>query len=503
MKIVHRSISVLYKAILVLFLLYACKKDSNNEATPPVVTPPPPVDPPVAFDINSIVDNYASITSFGFRNKWSVYNVHDPSIKKFGEYYYCYSTDAAYGYTDKSPEFPAGIQVRKSKDLVEWSFVGWVFNGLPSLGANFITQSGGTPLKSLWAPYVLKVGSEYRLYYSLASNVFKLSVIGLATANTPEGPWTDKGVVVSSKNDAMPQTNAIDPSVIITPSGEHWMYYGSAFDGIHAFRLNPATGMALVDGDKGIRVAQRGFTGSTINGNIEAPEIIYNEDQKKYYLFISYDWLATKYNIRVGRSDRPEGPFYDYNNVGINTVQDHGPMILAPYQFSGHSGWQGTAHCAVFKDDAGQYYIAHQGRPGFDKYFMILHVRKIFWTQNGWPVVSPERYAWEDNAAVSKDSIIGEWERIKFEYNVVPGYENEQLSPDFQVAVNLTLDAAGTINGNAGSWSYAAPWLQLAWNNGSIEKVLVQKGRDWEKKKNSFVFTGLNEVGTAIWGKKK
>jgi arabinan endo-1,5-alpha-L-arabinosidase len=40
---------------------------------------------------------------------------------------------------------------------------------------------------------------------------------------------------------------------------------------------------------------------------------------------------------------------------------------------------------------------------------MILHVRKIFWTQNGWPIVSPERYAWEDNAAVAKDSITGQW----------------------------------------------------------------------------------------------
>jgi arabinan endo-1,5-alpha-L-arabinosidase len=28
-----------------------------------------------------------------FYTKWSVYNVHDPSIKKFGEYYYSYSTD--------------------------------------------------------------------------------------------------------------------------------------------------------------------------------------------------------------------------------------------------------------------------------------------------------------------------------------------------------------------------------------------------------------------------
>jgi arabinan endo-1,5-alpha-L-arabinosidase len=484
-----------------LLLLGSCKKSGNGDTQPPIVTPPPPPPPLARFDINQITDTYESIAPFSSYNKWSVYNVHDPSIAKSGDYYYCYSTDAGYGLN--STTLRPGIQVRKSKDLVEWGFVGWVFDGLPPLGSAFIRQAGGTPLNSLWAPYIIKVGSEYRLYYSLASSVFKLSVIGLAISTSPEGPWTDKGVVVSSQNDATPQTNAIDPCVLITTAGEHWMYYGSAFDGIHAFKLNPSTGLALVNGDQGKRIAQRGFTGSTINGNIEGPEIIYNETLNKYFLFISYDWLETKYNVRVGRSDHPQGPFYDYNNVDINTVQDHGPMILAPYQFQGHSGWQGTAHCAVFKDDAGQYYIAHQARPGASKFSMILHVRKIFWTQNGWPVVSPERYAWEDNAAVVKDSLPGQWEKIKFNYNVVPGYEREQLYPDFQVSANITLDAAGTISGTGGTWSYTAPWLQLNLSTGGTEKVFVQKGRDWENKKSTYIFTGLNETGIAIWGKKK
>jgi arabinan endo-1,5-alpha-L-arabinosidase len=178
-------------------------------------------------------------------------------------------------------------------------------------------------------------------------------------------------------------------------------------------------------------------------------------------------------------------------------------MIIAPYQFQGHSGWQGVSHCTVFKDDAGQYYIAHQGRPGISKYSMDMHIRKLFWMQNGWPVASPERYAWEDNATVAVDSITGQWERIKLNYNVVPGFSNEQTSPDFQVSTNMTIDAAGTINSNQGNWTYTAPWLQLTWNTGTVEKVFVQKGRDWENKKSTYVFTGLNEAGTAVWGKKK
>ena len=84
------------------------------------------------------------------------------------------------------------------------------------MGSAYITAQGGTPFNSLWAPYVMKVGNEYRLYYSLSSAVSRLSVIGLATATSPEGPWTEKGLAVTSKNDPTVQTNAIDPTVVVT-----------------------------------------------------------------------------------------------------------------------------------------------------------------------------------------------------------------------------------------------------------------------------------------------
>jgi len=179
-------------------------------------------------------------------------------------------------------------------------------------------------------------------------------------------------------------------------------------------------------------------------------------------------------------------------------------MILAPYKFDNHSGWQGTAHCTVFDDGNGQYYMGHQGRPAINSYFMDLHVRKIFWTQDGWPVVSPERYAWEDNSTVPKDSIIGNWEQINFSYHIVPGYGTEQTNPDLQASVALTITADGKLNSDAGSsWTYNAPWLQFNWSNGNTDKVFVQKGRDWENKKSTVIFTGLSNKGTATWGKKK
>jgi arabinan endo-1,5-alpha-L-arabinosidase len=482
-------------AFSAIILIASCKKDSGGGTTAgPVI---PPVTP--AFDINSINDTYPALAPFARVLEWGSYNVHDPAIIKEGEYYYSFSTDVGYGIDVRS-----GLQIRKSKDLVQWTFVGWVFNALPTLGSSYITQGAGTPFNSLWAPSVVKVGNEFRLYYSLSCSLPRLSIIGLATSSSLQGPWVEKGLVVGSKNDASVQTNAIDPSVVVTTAGEHWMVYGSAWDGIYSIKLDPATGLAAINGDKGVRIANRGFTAGKYNGNIEGADIIYNAQLNKYYLFIAYDWLQTKYNVRVMKGDNPNGPFYDFNGVNANINIDHGPMIITPYKFSGHSGWQGVAHSTTFSDGNGQYFIAHQGRPGSDSYYMDLHVRKLFWTTDGWPVASPERYAWEKDSLISQADIVGDWEQIILGYTVVPGYSAEQISPNFQNSVDLTIAANGTLNGNAANtWTYNAPWLELKWANGFTDKVFIQKGRDWENKKNTIIFSGLNNQGTAIWGKKK
>lgn len=135
---------------------------------------------------------------------------------------------------------------------------------------------------------------------------------------------------------------------------------------------------------------------------------------------------------------------------------------------------------------------------------MDLHVRKLFWTSDSWPVASPERYAWEGDSTVAQSSLIGDWEQIDLGYRVVPGYASEQVSPDLQVSVPLTLAADGTFNGSGSNkWSYTSPWLTLSWSSGRTDELFVQPGRDWENKKGTIIFTGLNKDGMAVWGKKK
>ena len=497
MKLPKSTYKLIFSGLLISSLLtVSCSKDDpENTVDPDPVTPVNPV----AFDINSITDTYFDLAPIANVYQWGYRNVHDPSIIKVGDTYYCYSTDVAFG-----AEIKPGIQIRKSKDLINWEYMGWVFNQLPALGSQFIQNNGGQPFQALWAPYIMKSGSEYRLYYSLSSPTPRLSVIGLATATNPLGPWTEKGLVVTSKDDTTIQTNAIDPAVIVDQAGNHTMFYGSAWDGIYSLPLNPTTGLASNNGDKGVRVSQRGFSGSAVNGNIEGPEVIYNAEFNRYYLFISYDWLQTKYNVRVGRSDSPTGPFTDFDGNDLNTEMDHSPMILAPYQFNGHSGWQGVAHCAVFKDDANQYFMAHQGRPGENSFFMNLHVRKMFWTEDGWPIVSPQRYAGVAQGEITAADLVGNYEQIILGYQVVPGYANEQTSPNFQTSIPLQLNENGSINGDSNNqWTYQAPWLTLTWGGTWVDKLHVERGRDWEKKvESTILLSGLNNAGTAIWGKK-
>src|SRR5881394_1823640 len=97
MKTRRYTILKLCSIACLLILCHACKKKHGGGSdNPPIITPPP------AFDINTIEDTYASIAPFAYYNQWSVYNVHDPSIKKFGDYYYCYSTDVGFGINVRS-----------------------------------------------------------------------------------------------------------------------------------------------------------------------------------------------------------------------------------------------------------------------------------------------------------------------------------------------------------------------------------------------------------------
>ena len=153
--------------------------------------------------------------------------------------------------------------------------------------------------------------------------------------------------------------------------------------------------------------------------------------------------------------------------------------------------------------------MATQGRPAVDRFFMDMHLRKMFWSDNGWPMVSPERYAAVAQDPITKEEIAGEYEQIIHGYVRVPGYADEQTNPtiNYAVATNPMLEANGTIFGDAANtWAFDSKTnsLELRWAGGLfVDKFKVSRERDWEKGvKSTLVMTGYNGGGLGIWLKK-
>lgn len=458
-------------------------------------------------------DNYLPVAGMENYRQWGTYNVHDPACRKLGNYYYMYSTDAIFGENRKEAEekgVPLGyIQMRRSKDLVHWEFLGWAFPEIPVEAVRWVQScSGGQGATNIWAPFIIPYKDKYRLYYCVSAFGRKTSYIGLAESASPEGPWTQVGCVVKTDDSAV--MNAIDPSVIADETtGKWWMHYGSFFGGLYCVELNPETGLTLSEDDLGHLVARRaGYW----KDNLEAPEIIYNPVLKQYYLFTSYGPLMTTYNVRVSRSDVAEGPFTDYSGEAVKDTTDNFPLLTAPYRFENHPGWAGTAHCGVFSDGEGNYFMAHQGRLSPQNQLMVLHVRQLFFTPEGWPVVSPERYAGTPSRKFRKSDLVGEWEIIRVRE---PEHGRRPEAGLWNLSTRMKLLENGICNGEVismegepvrvnGNWSFLTEKRLLMLNFGEeeIENLIIFAGHDWENERETVLFTGLDSRGHSVWGKR-
>ena len=519
-------------------------------------------------------DDYRSIAGWNNRGNWQLANVHDPTVMKAADgYYYMSQTDAGFG----NPQSGKGhFYVRRSKDLIKWEPVGGQHNSmvLPESGPVWLLDSvnavrerrGVSKLTSLsglgyWAPTMRKVNDHlYRMYYSIViGNGIKTGSasfdgswnepawIGLAETTDPaSGEWTDKGGVLCSASDksatayarssesdynAYARFNAIDPSFIITPTGEHWLIYGSWHSGIAAIELDPETGFTKTPtGDPwNIGTGQTTTHGKLIatrnkssrwQGS-EGPEVVYNPETGYYYLFLAYDGLDVPYNTRVVRSKNVNGPYTGKNGTNVTTNGgDAYPIVTHPYQFNSsleHDGWVGISHCAVWDDGQGNWFFSSQARKPNDystnpdwapNAIMMGHVRRIYWTSDGWPVVSPERYGGVIDAPISRDDLVGTWEVIDLSYS----YGKQKTSSTLTItASTLTTATAinrvvlkGAINGS-GVFDPKTNMLKITQTGLSTAYyVNVARELDWEasKRVSTIVFAGYPTTTSTYWAKK-
>ncbi|GAE33957.1 arabinan endo-1,5-alpha-L-arabinosidase [Halalkalibacter akibai] len=475
---------VIFIVVVIGFVVVA-GGGSNQHSLAQIEYPLAPADEPINMVNEAILFN---------ESKWTTNHTHDGEIIKVDDSYYVFSTDYMVG-ADPTP----GIMVRKSTDLVHWEFVGRVFESVPE---EVSEHTNGATI--FWAPDVVEMNNKFYLYYSVSEFGTKNSFIGLATSDSIEGPWVDRGEVFKTSVQDDYAVNAIDPGIVFDRNDQPWMVFGSYQGGIFITELDRETGKLMNPGDQGTMVANKG---SDLHQPLEGPAIMYNNELDYFYLTLSYGWLEDTYNVRIGRSKEITGPYLDYNGNDLVDIAtrtgspDVGTKIIGPYGFENGDDWQGTGHNGLLKD-GDDYFIIHNARVERNKFWSHLHVRKLFWTEDGWPIASPQRYAGETEQEIKSGNIIGEWEQIVF----------DRLDDRITFSKKLTLLENGKINDETSEdyWELTNDnILRLYWhapdeapNDYWVDSVIVATAWDWENWNETIVFSGLNQrYGEAIWGK--
>lgn len=228
-----------------------------------------------------------------------------------------------------------------------------------------------------WAPDVSFHNGRYWMYYALSTYGSQRSAIALSTSPSGDpGSWTDHGIVfTSSPGDPY---NAIDPNLVVDGAGRWWLTFGSFWGGIYQVELNPSTGM-LKSGAPFANVAARPAAGD----QIEAPFVYRHGGQ--YYLFVSWGLCCkganSTYEVRVGRSSSPNGPFLDRG--GVDMRSGGGTLVLEGHGDIRGPGGQSVAYDSWDDKDllVYHYYDARLAGQSF------LGINYLGWDSGGWPYV--------------------------------------------------------------------------------------------------------------------
>jgi arabinan endo-1,5-alpha-L-arabinosidase len=262
------------------------------------------------------------------------------------------------------------IPMFTSTNLVHWDYVGDAFPTKP----DWIPATGG-----IWAPEITWFDGQYRLYYGAPETIGGPSAIGVATSDSPTGPWVDAGAPVVEPHPT--GRWQFDPEVLHTDDGSY-LYFGSYFGGVFARELSP----------DGLTADPATETMIAIDNRYEGTVIVEHDDW--YYFFGSAtnccNGPLTGYAVFTARSRSPLGPFLDRDGVSILDSQVGGTPVLT----QNGNRWVGTGHNTVFTDFDGQDWTIYHAVDENDPYYAseVGYTKRpalldpLDW-RGGWPVV--------------------------------------------------------------------------------------------------------------------
>ena len=425
-----------------------------------------------------------------------------------------------------------------------------------------------------WAPDVIynKAMQKWCMYLSVNGDAWYSSIIML-TADNIEGPYryqapvvisgfkngteykdTDLEVVLGSL-DVLPDRyktgnkwgerwpNNIDPCVFYDEEGKLWMSYGSWSGGIWMLELDEETGLRdydvnyeLTGKDNGITVDPY-FGKKIAGGYYVSGEASYIEYIGGYYfLFMSYGGLADGgiasdynnggYQMRVFRSDKPDGPYKDMNgtdavynsyqlNFGPDANSNRGINIFGAYkdwgnQAKGNWGERSQGHNSIIAAEDGRTYLVYhtrfqnsRGIWGYDNGHQV-RVHQVFMSKNGWLVAAPFEYTGEQVTSadiattqqIANDQIPGDYKLLTHTYKL-NHLKKEAASP-----VDIQLNADGTISGSqTGTWKTeeGTSYVIIKLGSTTYYGVFVEQTLEPTDDK-TVAFTGVTKNGQTIWG---
>lgn len=286
-----------------------------------------------------------------YQNPVVAKSLPDPSIIKAEDgFFYLYATEDI-----------RNTPIHKSKDLVNWEYVGTAFTNE--------TRPDFEPKGGLWAPDINYIDGKYVLYYSMSVWGGEWTCgIGVATSDSPEGPFTDSGKLFRSNEIGV--QNSIDP-FYIEEDGKHYLFWGS-FRGIYAIELT-GDGLELKPGAEKWQIAGTAYEGVYIH-----------KKDNWYYLFASIgsccEGVNSTYTTVVGRSDNLFGP---YKNIAGQSMMDNHHEVL----IHGNERFVGTGHNSeIVQDDAGNDWIFYHAVDKNNPKGRVLMMDEVQW-QSGWPFV--------------------------------------------------------------------------------------------------------------------
>ena len=423
---------------------------------------------------------------------------------------------------------------------------------------------------NMWAPDVIwnKAMNKWCMYLSVNGDNWYSSIV-LLTSDNIEGPYLYQGSVVMSgfhtgtsykdtdlekaigTQASLPSRyavgnkwgnrypNCIDPCVFYDENGKLWMSYGSWSGGIWMLELDENTGLRDYTIDYPLTGSGDGITidpyfGKKIAGGFyvsgEASYIEYIGGY--YYLFVTYGGLAaggvpTDYNnggyqMRVFRSENPDGPFIDSRNnsaVFSSYLLNFGPKendnnrgenIFGAYtswgnQAKGNLGERSQGHNSIIAAEDGRTYLVYHTR--FQNWGESHQVRvhQVFQSKNGWLVVAPFEYTGEEvksadiatTQQIATDRIPGKYKLLIHEYKL----DHTKKAAAEPVDIELTTD--GNITGKyTGTWKVEAGTSYVTLKIGSTyyHGVMVEQTLEPSTTKAPAFTAVAATTGTTAWG---